>query len=60
MDKPICLSTLAVSDLWVVLGIGDEDPEEFGLTLDGLRTVPHQGAVGREGTLWGIITISDT
>ena len=52
MDKLIIrFSTLAVSNLRVVLGIGDEDPEEFGLTLDGLRTVPHQGAVGRERTL---------
>lgn len=45
--------TLAVSNLWAVFGVRNEDSEEFCLTLNGLWTLPHQRAVGRKGTLYG-------
>lgn len=47
------LSTLTVSNIWIVFSEGNEDSEEFSLSLDCLWTVPHQSAVGREGPFYG-------
>lgn len=46
-------NTLAVSNLWAVSGVGDEDPEEFSLTLNGFWALPHKRAVSWEGPLYG-------
>lgn len=54
-DKSV---TLAVSNLRVVFGVGSEDPEEFGLTLNGFWTVPHQRAVSWERSLYGTSQIN--
>ncbi len=50
--------TLAVSNLRAVSGVGDEDPEEFSLTLNGFWALPHKRAVSWEGTLYGTSQIN--
>lgn len=53
LEKTKSLFTLAVSNVRVVFSVGDEDPEEFSLTLDSFWAVPHQTPVSRERTLCG-------
>lgn len=57
--SPITQSiTLAVSNLRAVSGVGNEDPEEFSLTLNGFWALPHKRTVSWEGTLYGTSQIN--